>query len=178
MNPEYWGRLGSPAAQSARAQLILALLLLSIFPIFWLSVPIQTHAVRIDLPALPETIVPTPASRPQAYVLTSLIRADPTLVPHRRIHELVITPGDEVLMDGSKVDIAGLWQRLSIIEYREGEWVDLKPDPYARYELFAEVLAMTRRARIERLRLDNRPFRQAMDDPPAISAAMVRPSTP
>jgi hypothetical protein len=165
-------------AQGARAQLILALLLLSIFPIFWLSVPIQTHAVRIDLPALPDRIVPTPASRPQAYFLTSLILPDRPLVPRRWIHKLVITPQEEVLIDGSNVDITGLRQRLDVIEQREGEWVDLRPDPNARYELFAEILAVIKRARIERLRLDNRAFRGPVDGDPSISFAEPRPATP
>ena len=166
-----------PAEGGRRAQLVLALLLLSILPVFWLSVPAPTHAVRLDLPPLPDTVMPTNPFPPQAYLLTSLMLPNPSVVP-RRIHELVLTAGGKVLLDGRQVDITGLFERLRVIAQREGEWVDLRPDPNVRYELFAEILAVTRRTRLERLRLDNGPFRHALDGEPAIRSARVRRARP
>ncbi|HEU0099441.1 MAG TPA: hypothetical protein VFQ67_11785 [Allosphingosinicella sp.] len=155
------------AAPGRRAQLILALLLLSVFPVFFLTIPIQTHSVRLDLPRLPGAIVPASPPRPDAYLMTTLavrrLVGDPERTP--RFHELVVTPHETILFDGREVDVRGLAARLGSVEARE-EWVDFRPDPNARYELFAEILAMTRRARIERLRLDSRPFRGALDEPP------------
>lgn len=151
-----------PAAHGVRAQLILALLLAALLPIFLLTFPIQTHSVKIDLPHLPETVVPAiPA--PPAYLLTTFIIPEWELEPPRRLHELVVTPQDKVLMNGKEVDMSGLRMRLDIVAVRD-EWVDFRPEPNARYEMFAEVLAVTRRARLERLRLDSRPFRRALDE--------------
>ena len=156
-----------PAAAGRRAQLLLALVLFSVFPVFLLCIPIQTHSVKLNLPHLPETIVPfvPEAPAPPAYFLSIPIIAVPDLdlEPPRRLHELVITPQNRVLMNGREVDLTGLRIRLDIIETRE-EWVDLRPEPDARYEMFAEVLAVIKRARLERVRLDNRSFRHAMDD--------------
>ena len=174
MPPAVWA-LDDPAAAGRRAQLLLALLLLCVFPICFLYVPIQTHSVKIDLPHLPETIVPiVPATpTPPVYLLSLPIPATPNveLEAPRRLHELVITPWNTMLWNGRQVDLTELRSRLNIVEISE-EWVDLRPDPNARYELFAQVLAVIKRARVERLRLDNRPFRRSIDEPPAISARL------
>jgi biopolymer transport protein ExbD len=156
-----------PVAAGRRAQLLLAMLLLSLFPICLLYIPIQTHSVKIDLPHLPETVLPTvPAgSGPPAYLLTTFIIPDLELEPPRPLHELVITPQDKVLWNGKAVDLAGLRTRLNIIVIRN-EWVDFRPEPHARYEFFAEILAVAKRARLERMRLDSRPFRKAIDERP------------
>lgn len=151
-----------PAAAGRRAQLLLALLLLSVFPAFLLSIPVQTHSVKIELPRLPEAIFPAIPSEPDAYLMTTLVVPDLDLEPPRRIHELVVTPQDRVLFNGKAVDLTGLRTRLDIVGVRE-EWVDLRPDPNVRYEMFLEVLAVTRRAGLERLRLDNRPFRGSIE---------------
>ena len=167
--------LDDPAAAGRRAQLLLALLLLSVFPIFLLYIPIQTHSVKINLPHLPETIVPiVPATpTPPVYLLSLPVPPAPDVEPEapRQLHELVITSWNTLLWNGREVDLAALRTRLNIIEISE-EWVDLRPEPNARYELFAEVLAVIKRARIERLRLDNRPFWRSLDEPPEISARL------
>lgn len=161
----------APAAAARRAQLLLALLLGAILPVFLLTLPIPTHSVRIDLPLLPEAIVPMPpGAGPPAYLLTTFIVPDLDLEPPRPLHELVITPQDKMLWNGKAVDVAGLRTRLDIVAIRE-EWVDLRPDPNARYEMFAEVLAITKRARLEKMRLDSRPFREAIDGRPERSGA-------
>jgi biopolymer transport protein ExbD len=158
-----------PAAAGRRAQLLLALLLLCIFPICFLYVPIRTHSVKVDLPRLPDRIVrAAPATPPPPVYLRSLpIPPAPDVEPEapRPFHGLVITSGNALLWNGRKVELAELRSRLDIIETR-AEWVDLRPEPNARYELFAEVIAVIKRARIERLRLDSRPFRNAIDERP------------
>ncbi|HEX8379905.1 MAG TPA: biopolymer transporter ExbD [Allosphingosinicella sp.] len=162
--PEHWGGLGTPADQGLRAQLLLALLILSVFPIFLLTFPVQTHGIRIDLPPLPETIVPAGPIEPQPYLLTTFVLPNPKLVPPRRVHDLVVTPTDVVLMDGKQVDFRGLRERLDVVAGRDGEWLEFRPNPNARYELFVEVLAVVKRAYVERLRLNSRPFRRALDE--------------
>jgi len=123
--------------------------------------------VKIDLPHLPETVVPfiPEGSRPPVYFFSSMVPPDLDLERPRPIHDLVVTPHNEVLWNGRDVDMTGLRTRLDIVTIRD-EWVDFRPDPNARYEMFAEVLAVTRRARLERMRLDNRPFRHAIDARP------------
>ncbi|HET9637646.1 MAG TPA: biopolymer transporter ExbD [Allosphingosinicella sp.] len=153
-----------PAAAGRRAQLLLALLLLSVFPAFLLTIPIQTHSVKIDLPRLPEAIFPPTPSEPETYLMAASIMApiDFELESPRRLHKLVVTPQDTVLFNGRAVDLAGLRSSLEIVEANK-EWVDFRPEPNARYEMVIEVLAVTRRARLERLRLDSRPFRDAIE---------------
>lgn len=160
-----------PAAAGRRAQLLLALLLGALLPVFLLTLPIQTHSLKIDLPLLPETIVPMPVG-PPAYLLTTFIIPDDDVEPPRPLHELVVTARDRVLLNGREVDLASLRTRLDIIITRD-EWVDFRPEPYSRYEIFAEVLAVTKRARLERMRLDSRPFRKAIDERPG--PTLVRP---
>ena len=52
----------------------------------------------------------------------------------------------------------------SLVSGREG--VDFRPHPYARYEGFLEMLALTRRAAVEHVRVDNRAFADALDPVP------------
>jgi biopolymer transport protein ExbD len=94
--------------------------------------------------------------------MTSLILA-PVFDVHDGMHRLELTPADEVLIDGVAVDLVGLRQRLDMIAVSTSAWVDFRPHAHARYELFAEVLAVLKRARIERLRLDGRAFVHAID---------------
>lgn len=151
------------SAGGRRAQLLLAALLLSLIPIFLQAIPIQTHSVKLDLPRLPEAIVPGPAPRFMFMSSLALPRLDRDIVPARAVHALAVTPEGRILFDGSEVDVVGLRTRLDLAEAGR-EWVDFRPDPHARYELFLETLAVIRRARLERLRLDSRPFRTAIDD--------------
>lgn len=152
--------VSNPAGAGRRAQLLLVLLLLSVFPIVLLTIPIQTHAVKLDLPRLPEaSAVPFPYD----YVMPDSIRPAQSLEPVRRLHTLVVTSQDRVLIDGRAVGFASLRSRLDSISLSDGEWVDFRPEPEARYEMVLEVLAVTRRARLERLRLDSRPFRDAIE---------------
>jgi biopolymer transport protein ExbD len=157
---QYPRDIASPAAPGIRAQLILAMLLAAIFPMLLLYVPIQTHAVKLDL--FSPRAWSAPAAAPRAYLMS--------IAPLPRMpedpagyHRLVVTASERIMIDGTEVDMAGLRRRLDVIAV-DSEWVDLRPDANARYELFLEVLTVTRRARLERLRLDNSPFRRASDE--------------
>lgn len=151
--------LGSIAAQAARAQLVLAMLLAALFPTFLLYRPIQTHAVRLDLPLEVEEQAAPADPRFQLLSLAPLIvpPEDPA-----RYHRLVVTAYG-VLIDGAEVDLLELRRRLDVIAV-DSEWVDLRPDSNARYEMFLEVLAITRRAQVHQLRLDNSRFWRALDE--------------
>jgi biopolymer transport protein ExbD len=147
-----------PAAAGRRAQLLLGLLLPALLPVFLLTFPIQTHSVKLDLPRLAEaSAVPFPSD---ARILAEWRLRVPEMDSPRRVHILVVTPDDRALLNGRELDLAGLRGQLDLISVNDGEWVDFRPEPNARYEMFFEVLALTRRARLERLRLDSRSFRR------------------
>jgi biopolymer transport protein ExbD len=146
----------------ARAQLLLALLLAAVAPFFVIGRPIEQHALRFDLRPLqdwPAAASPAAEMRP-----VSLLAAPREPQAGSRIHRLVATADGRILVDGSAVDHGGLRERLDSIAVTETEWVDFRPEPDVRYEHFAEILATVKRAHLERLRFDNRRFRDAMDE--------------
>lgn len=150
-----------PAAAGRKAQLLLALLLLSILPMCLLTLPIPTHAVKLDLPRLPNAIVRLPPVRPDAWVLTTLVAPGMALEAPRPVHQLVVTRNGEIRLNGRGTDLRGLSERLALIMMRE-EPVDLRPHPEARYERVAQVLAVTGRSHVARLRLDSGPFEDTL----------------
>ena len=154
-----------PAAAGRRAQLVLALLFLTVLPIFILTHPLPTHVVWLDLtPAAEEPPPPLPAAVAggEFRLLSTMVL--PELPPDepRRIHKLVLTADGRVVLDGTALDLLGLSRRLNLIEV-EDEWVSFEPEPDARYELFAETLAVAKRARIERLQVPSSRFAGAID---------------
>lgn len=153
-----------PRGPGARAQLLLALLLAAVAPFFVIGRPIEQHMVSIDLWPTPEN--PAPAGPPPVGVfrLTSFYFPDELLnrPPLRRID---LTADGRVLADGVAVDLIGLRMLLDLVAVSEpSRWIEFRPDPNARYERFVEVLAVTRRARLERLDLDHAAFERAIDD--------------
>ena len=132
------GEIRAPAASAMAAPFMLATLLLSVGPMFLLLYPPKVHKVTLDAPA------------PWAEVAVYF-------------HPLELMPTGEARLDGEILDLIGLTQRLNLIAVTPGHGVDLRADPNARYEHFAEVLTLIRRARIDRLRVDNRRFAHAID---------------
>ena len=124
--------------------------------------PIQTHSVK-PRPAPPPRGV-RDSFPSQARILSTRLLLHPEMGSNRRVHTLMITPQDKVLFNGREVGFESLRMHLDLISVSEGEWVDFRPEPNARYEMFIEILAVAKRARIERLRLDSRPFRRPMDE--------------
>lgn len=153
-----------PRGAGARAQLLLALLLMAVAPLCIGYRPYPTHAVKLDLWPSPEN--PAPAAPPPVGVfrLSSLSFPDEliNLPPLRRVD---LTADGRVLADGVAVDLIGLHRRLDMLAVSEARhWVEFRPDPNARYELFVEILAVFKRAMVERIDLDNGPYLRTLDE--------------
>ena len=99
---------------------------------FIITIPIQTHAVKLDLP------VDSPNNTP------------PPIDPVK--NKIVITPQHQVLWNGEQLDLVRLRQYLDITQTMNPiPELHLQPDPNARYELVDEVLAVTKRANVEKM---------------------------
>lgn len=170
-----------PRSAGARAQLLTALLLTAMAPFYMGHHPIQTHSLKLDLPhawELRAAPAPPPprAERPDVPPPPPAVEATgpdglpvpwtpsypPPPPPLRRVD---VTTDGRILADGTPVDLIALYRRLNIVSVAEGDqWVELRPEPNARYELFAEVLAVFKRARLERVRLDNAGYERTLDE--------------
>ena len=99
---------------------------------FIITIPIQTHAVKLDLPQDQPNQQPPPI--------------DPVK------NKIVISPQDQVLWNGQAIDLARLRQYLDVTQTMNPvPELHLQPEPTARYELVDEVLAVTKRARVEKM---------------------------
>jgi biopolymer transport protein ExbD len=99
---------------------------------FIITIPIQTHAVKLDLPQDQPNQQPPPI--------------DPVK------NKIVISPQDQVLWNGSPIDMVRLRQYLDVTQTMNPvPELHLQPEPNARYELVDEVLAVTKRARVEKM---------------------------
>ena len=97
---------------------------------FIITIPIQTHAVKLDLP------VDDPMNQPPPPV-------DPVK------NKLVITGSGHILWNGAPVDLVTLRQYLDLTTTMNPvPELHLQPEPNARYELVDMVLAVTKRANI------------------------------
>ena len=100
---------------------------------FIITIPIQTHAVKLDLP------VDDPNNR-----------TPPPIDPVK--NKIVITPQHQVLWNGEAVDLVRLRQYLDLTQTMNPvPELHLQPDAMARYELVDEVLAVTKRANVEKM---------------------------
>jgi biopolymer transport protein ExbD len=96
---------------------------------FIITIPIQTHAVKLDLPQNQADQTPPPI--------------DPVK------NKIVIMPDGAVLWNGTPVDLVTLRQYLDITTtMTPTPELHLQPHPEARYELVDEVLAVTKRAQV------------------------------
>jgi biopolymer transport protein ExbD len=94
-----------------------------------ITIPIQTHAVKLDLPQDQQNQTPPPV--------------DPVK------NKIVITASGAVLWNGLPVDLVTLRQYLDITTTMTPvPELHLQPEAQARYELVDEVLAVTKRANI------------------------------
>jgi biopolymer transport protein ExbD len=97
---------------------------------FIITIPIQTHAVKLDLP------VDTGESTP------------PPIDPVK--NKIVIEPNGTILWNGAPVDPVTLRQYLDITTtMTPTPELHLQPDPQARYEVVDQVLAITKRANVQ-----------------------------
>ena len=96
---------------------------------FIITIPIQTHAVKLDLPLDSQTNEPPPI--------------DPVK------NKIVIEPTGTILWNGAPVDPVTLRQYLDITTTMTPvPELHLQPHPEARYEVVDEVLAITKRANV------------------------------
>ena len=96
---------------------------------FIITIPVQSHAVKLDLPQQQQNQTPPPI--------------DPVK------NKIVIMPGGIVTWNSAPVDLVTLRQYLDITTtMTPTPELHLQPHPEARYELVDEVLAITKRAQI------------------------------
>ena len=121
---------GEPMMDINTTPLIDVMLVLLIM--FIITIPIQTHAVKLDLP------VDQPNAEP------------PPIDPVK--NKIVITPQGQVLWNGEAINLVRLRQYLDLTQQMNPiPELHLQPDPNARYELVDEVLAVTKHARVEKM---------------------------
>jgi biopolymer transport protein ExbD len=120
---------GEPMMEMNTTPLIDVMLVLIIMLI--ITIPPQTHAVKLDLPQ---------GDNPQQEII------DPVK------NKIVVTQGNAILWNGAPVNQVQLRQYLDITQQMNPiPELHLQPDPQARYELVDEVLAVTKQASVEKM---------------------------
>ncbi|HEX6604856.1 MAG TPA: biopolymer transporter ExbD [Sphingomicrobium sp.] len=121
---------GEPMLDINTTPLIDVMLVLLIM--FIITIPIQTHAVKLDLP------VNQPNNPP------------PPIEPQK--NKVVVTAQGQVLWNGNPVNLQQLRQYLDVTQQMNPiPELHLQPDATARYELVDEVLAVTKRAHVQKM---------------------------
>jgi biopolymer transport protein ExbD len=121
---------GEPMMDINTTPLIDVMLVLLIM--FIITIPIQTHAVKLDLPQNQQNQTPPPI--------------DPVK------NKVSITPTNQVLWNGTPVNLTTLRQYLDLTQgMNPVPELHLEPDAQARYEIVDQVLAVTKRAQVEKM---------------------------
>ena len=121
---------GEPMMDINMTPLIDVMLVLLIM--FIITIPIQTHAVKLDLPVDQPNTPPPPI--------------DPVK------NKVVITVGGQILWNGTPVQPEQLRQYLELSQQIQPiPELHLQPEPEARYELVDQVLAITKKAHVEKM---------------------------
>ncbi len=121
------GAEGDPMMDINTTPLVDVMLVLLIM--FIITIPIQSHAVKLDLPQ------DAPNNNP------------PPIDPVK--NKIVVTRAGEILWNGAPVNPIQLRQYLDITTTMTPvPELHLQPEPEARYELVDEVLAVTKRAKV------------------------------
>lgn len=124
------GADGDPMMDINTTPLIDVMLVLLIM--FIITIPVQTHAVKLDLPQ------DSPNNNP------------PPVDPVK--NKIVVTSQDAILWNGSPVNLVQLRQYLDVSQQLvPTPELHLQPEPNARYETVDEVLAVTKRAQVEKM---------------------------
>jgi len=120
---------GEPMMDINTTPLIDVMLVLLIM--FIITIPVQTHAVKLDLPQ--------DSHDPKPPIDTTKNR-------------VTIDPVGNVFWNGSKIDLTVLRQYLDQTQQMDPiPELHLEPDPQARYEVVDEVLAVTKRASVTKM---------------------------
>ena len=123
-------RSAEPMLEMNMTPLIDVLLVLIIM--FIITIPIQSHAVKLDLPQNQPNQTPPPV--------------DPIK------NTIVITQAGAILWNGASVDQVTLRSYLDTSQQMNPvPELHLQPEAEARYELVDEVLALTKRAKVEKM---------------------------
>ena len=123
------GKTDEPMMDINMTPLIDVMLVLLIM--FIITIPIQTHAVKLDLPQSSDAPPPP---------------VDPVK------NKVVITAAGTILWNGAPVNAQQLRQYLDISQQMNPlPELHLQPEPTARYELVDEVLAITKLAKVEKM---------------------------
>ena len=121
---------GEPIMEMNTTPLIDVMLVLLVM--FITIIPVQTHAVKIDLPANSQT----PPDNP--------IKPD--------INKLAIDASGAVLWNGSAIDLVTLRQYLDSTKQMTPEpELHVQPDAQARYDIVDQVLAVVKKSEITKL---------------------------
>jgi biopolymer transport protein ExbD len=121
---------GEPMMEMNMTPLIDVLLVLIIM--FIITIPIQTHAVKLDLPANNQNPPPNQVQ------------------PDK--NKVTIDASNQVYWNGTPIDLKTLRQYLDISQQMNPiPELHLQPDPQARYLIVDQVLAVTKRAQVEKM---------------------------
>ena len=121
---------GSPMMEMNTTPLIDVMLVLLIM--FIITIPIQTHAVKVDLPQNTGQNTPPPVD-PQKNKIT-------------------IDPQGNIFWNGAQVDPVTLRQYLDAsVQISPEPELHFQPDPQARYEVVDNVLATIKRSSVTKL---------------------------
>jgi biopolymer transport protein ExbD len=121
---------GEPMMDINTTPLIDVMLVLLIM--FIITIPVQTHAVKLDLPQ----------NNPNQPL--------PPIQPTK--NRVTIDPAGTILWNGSPINLTVLRQYLDQTQQMDPiPELHLEPDPQARYEVVDEVLAVTKRANVTKM---------------------------
>ena len=121
---------GEPMMDINTTPLIDVMLVLLIM--FIITIPPQTHAVKLDLPQDDPNAVPPPI--------------DPVK------NKIVVTQAGAVLWNGAPVNLVQLRQFLDVTQQMDPvPELHLQPEPEARYVIVDEVLAVTKQANVSKM---------------------------
>ena len=132
---------GSPMMEMNTTPLIDVMLVLLIM--FIITIPIQTHAVKVDLPQPNQ-------DQPQNLI-------DPVS------NKLIVTPQGQLTWNDAPIDEVTLAQYLEqTLTIDPTPELHFQPDPMARYEKVDEVLAIIKRSQVQNLGfIGNEQYRSA-----------------
>jgi biopolymer transport protein ExbD len=121
---------GEPMMDINTTPLIDVMLVLLIM--FIITIPLQTHAVKLDLP------------------IDQADQPPPPIDPVK--NKVVVTRLGQVTWNGDPINLVTLRQYLDQTQQMTPiPELHLQPEPMARYELVDQVLAVTKRARVEKM---------------------------
>jgi biopolymer transport protein ExbD len=121
---------GEPMMEINTTPLIDVMLVLLIMLI--ITIPVQTHAVKLDLPVNQENNPPPP------------------IEPVK--NSVVVTAQGQILWNGTQITMQQLRQYLDVTQQMNPvPELHLQPEATARYELVDEVLAVTKQAHVQKM---------------------------